>query len=121
MRRLALTDRNDTTDAGHPPLVTILTAHPAPLLALALRARGIVVTVVDHPGACWSMPAPGLLLVEGESLSLDEVERLRELFDELQRRGIQMMLATAGLDRLDPEYVEGRSREARSDGKRLVE
>jgi sugar phosphate isomerase/epimerase len=82
---------------------------------MALRARGIVVTVVDHPGACWSMPAPGLLLVDAESLSLDEVERLRELFDELQRRGIRVMLATAGLDRLDWEYVESRSREVKRD------
>ncbi len=43
-------------------------------------------------------------------------ERLRELFDELQRRGIQIMLATAGLDRLDPAYVKERSSDATSDG-----
>ncbi len=75
--RLAVTDSNDTTDAGHPPQITILTALRTPPLAFALRARGIVVTVVDHPEACRSMPAPGLLLVDAESLSLDEVERLR--------------------------------------------
>lgn len=78
--------------------------------------RGIDITVVDDPSVCWSMRAPGLLLVDAESLSLDEVERLLELFDELQRRGVHVMLATAGLDRLDPEYVDGRFRRARSNG-----
>ncbi len=61
------------------------------------------------------MPAPGLLLVDAESLSLEEVERLPVLFDELQRRGIQVMLATAGLDRLDPEYVVRQVREGQDD------
>ena len=111
-----MTDGCGTTDAELAPRVTILTALGTPPLALVLQARGILVTVVDHPGACWSMPAPGLLLVDAESLSLDEVERLPELFDELQHRGVHVMLATAGLDRLNPKYMERRSREATRGG-----
>ncbi len=61
------------------------------------------------------MAAPDLLLVDAESLASGEVDRLRGLFDELQHQGVEVKLATAVLDRLDPEYVKGRSREGKSD------
>lgn len=67
------------------------------------------------------MPAPDLLLVDAESLSSGEISWLSVLFDEMQRRGVQVMLATAGLDRLDPRYVEGRSREVKREAEQLVE
>lgn len=118
--RLALTDSNDTTDAEHPPQVTILTALRTPPLALALRARGIVVTVVDHPEACRSMPAPGLLLVDAESLSPGEVAGLPALFDELDRHNIPSMLVVSGLDRVDPAYVERLISRGTSDGEPSV-
>ncbi len=113
-RRAVLIADDVADDRSQPPVVALLTAHPAPPLAVALRARGIEVAIVDHPSTVLWTTVPDILIVDAESLASGEAGRLSGLFDELDQRGVRAILATSGLDRLDPAQVERRAREGQA-------